>query len=94
MVYCGPLVFFIIRNSVWVDEGKPRKFCGHAGAALDLRIKGDTVCVWQNSIMFTEMLSGTGVISVSTKAGGCIAMRMTLHAEPQDREEFVHLLLF
>lgn len=32
--------------------------------------KDDTVCVWQNSTMLMEMLSGTAVISASTKAGG------------------------
>lgn len=39
MVYCGPQVLFIVRNSVWVDEDKPRKLCAHAGAALELRIR-------------------------------------------------------
>lgn len=55
--------------------------------------KDDTVCVWQNSMMFTEMLSGTGVISVSTKAGGHHCNEDGLHAKPQDREDFVHMLL-
>lgn len=69
MVHCGSLVLFIVRNSVWLDEGKPRKMWPLWGCSGP-QDKDDTVCVWQNSMMFTEMLSGTGVINVSTKAGG------------------------
>ena len=45
MVYCGPLVFRLsfslseVKSMMWMDEGKPRKVCGHTGAALDLRMR-------------------------------------------------------
>lgn len=46
--------------------------------------------MWQNSMVFTEMLSGTDV----TRSFQCAAaVRMVLHAELQEREEFVDLLL-
>lgn len=66
VVYCGSLVLFIslggwrqAQEDVWPHWG----CSGPQG-------KDDTVCVWQNSMVFTEVLSGSGVISVWTKAGG------------------------
>lgn len=56
--------------------------------------KDDTVCVWQNSVMFTQRFCLTLVLSVyQQRLGTVITMRMALHAKPQDRDEFVHLLL-
>lgn len=83
VVYCGSLVLFIslggwrqAQEDVWPHWG----CSGPQG-------KDDTVCVWQNSMVFTEVLSGSGVISVWTKAGGyhCNEDGFTCWASKQGR---------
>lgn len=44
VVYSGPLIFRLSFSSlevksIWMDEGKLRKVCGHIGAAVGLRMR-------------------------------------------------------
>lgn len=76
-----------------MDEDKPRKMCGPTGAALDLRIRM-TQYVSGKIAWCSQRCCLAVVLSVyEQRLGAIIVMRMALHAEPQNREECVHLLL-